>query len=201
MKRVLFLCLVLTSASLSAQVEKGKYFVGGAADISGSYTGKNSTFNMSLSPQFAVFVVNGFAIGGRYSFGVGSTHNYDFSKHEYVNTTTFSSGIGPVVRYYIGKKPLKGLVSANANYLTTTTLRKSSVSGNTGFNAMGLVGIAYFFNEHIGLEAGLYYQGTWMAKLLTTSRMGFSVGFSVFLNNKKKEKPLMNDSKDFKQPE
>jgi hypothetical protein len=40
-----------------------------------------------------------------------------------------------------------------------------------------------------------------MAKLLTTSRMGFSVGFSVFLNNKKKEKPLMNDSKDFKQPE
>ena len=46
MKRILFLSFALISVAVSAQVEKGKYFAGGAVDISGSYTGKNSTFNL-----------------------------------------------------------------------------------------------------------------------------------------------------------
>lgn len=190
MKKLIAILLVVAGYTVSAQVEKGRYFVGGSVDISAAYTGKNSTFNMAISPQFAAFVVKGLAIGGRYSFGINSSRNFDTYKKEYTSTTTFSSGIGPVIRYYPGKKALKGLITLNANYLTSTTLRKSSVSGNTGFNFTGLVGIAYFLNPHLSIESGLYYTATSFAKQLTTTRIGFSVGIFTFLNNKKAEKPL-----------
>lgn len=190
MKNWLIVIFVGLCTTLSAQVEKGRYFVGGSVDISSAYTGRNSSFNMSLTPQFAAFVVKGLAIGGRYSFGISSSRNYDTGKKEYVSVTTFSSGIGPLIKYYPGKKALKGLISANVNYLTSTTLRKNNVSGNTGFSATGLVGIAYFLNPHLAIESGIYYSATSFAKQLTTTRVGFSVGFFAFLNNKKPEKPL-----------
>lgn len=192
MKQTLVFILLAACYSLSAQVEKGRYFVGGAVDISGAYQGRNSSFNMSLTPQFAAFVVKGFAIGGRYTFGIGSTRNFDNNKKEYVSITTFSSGIGPILRYYYGKKPLKGLISVNANYLTATTLRKNSVSGTSGFNVSGLMGIAYFLNEHLAIESGIYATLTGYTKQLPTTRIGFSVGISAFLNNKKPEKALPN---------
>lgn len=201
MKKAFLLFFVFVSICSFAQVEKGKYLVGGSADLSLSFQGKNNSFNMSLTPQFGAFVVRGLAIGGRYSFGISSTHNYDFNKKEYVNTSTFTSGIGPLIRYYIGKKPLKGVITASANYLTSTTLRKNSVSGTSGFNATGSVGIAYFFNPLLSLETAFYVTATGYEKQLPVTRGGFSVGFFFFLDNKKKEKPLMNDSKEFKTPE
>ena len=201
MKKLLLIFLVFVSAFSFAQTERGKYLVGGSADLSVSYQGKNSGFNMSLSPQFGAFVIRGLAIGGRYSFAISSSKTFDFNKKEYSTTTTFTSGIGPLIRYYIGKKTLKGLISANANYLTSTTLRKTSVSGTSGFNATGFAGIAYFLNPLLSIESGLYLTVTGYEKQLPTSRVGFSVGFFVFLDNKKKESSLKNDSKEFKTPE
>ena len=189
MKRsaALLFFILLFSAGLQAQVERGRFLVGGSADISSSYQGKNSGFNLSLNPSFGVFVVKGFAIGGRYSFGVTSSRTFDNSKKEFVTTTTFSSGIGPLLRYYFGKKQLKGLVSANVNYLTSVTLRKNNVSGTTGYSALGLLGMAYFFNPHLSLETGLYISGTGFIKQLPVTRIGISVGLFAFLDKKKKE--------------
>src|SRR6187551_844218 len=113
--------IILLSLGTKAQVERGRYLLGGNVDISSSYQGKNSGFNMSLTPSFGVFVVKGFAIGARYSFGINSSKTFNESKNEYASVTTFNSGIGPLLRYYIGKKPLKGLISANVNYLTSVT--------------------------------------------------------------------------------
>lgn len=179
--------LCVLALGVFAQAQKGQFMLGGSADISASRTGKNSTFNLSLSPTFAAFVVKGFAVGGRYSFTVGNTKNYDNNKKEYVATTTFSSGIGPVFKYYIGNKPLKGLVSLNASYLTVTTLRKSSVSGTNGFNVGGSAGMAYFFNPHIALESAFYAAVSGYKGSLPTTRIGFQVGFFVFVDKKKKE--------------
>ena len=201
MKKLSVVLFVMVSINSFAQTEKGKYLVGGSADISMSFQGKNSGFNMSLTPQFGAFVVRGLAIGGRYSIGISSSKNYDFNKKEYVSTTTFTSGIGPLVRYYIGKKQLKGVIAASANYLTSTTLRKNNVSGTSGFNATGSVGIAYFLNPLLSLETAFYVTTTSYEKQLPTVRGGFSVGLFVFLDNKKKEKALTNDSKEFKTPE
>jgi hypothetical protein len=188
MKNLVFISLIiLLFDSAQAQVERGRYLIGGNVDISSAYQGKNSGFNMALAPSFGVFVVRGFAIGGRYSFGISSSRNYDANKKEYTTVTTFSSGIGPFVRYYIGKKPLKGLISANVSYLTSTTLRKTSVSGTNGFSAMGLVGMGYFFNPHLSLDFGLYVSGSSFVKQLPVTRIGFSVGLFAYLDKKKKE--------------
>jgi len=186
--------LLFIVTNLFAQTEKGKYLVGGAADMSMSFTGKNNNFNMSLSPQFGVFVVKGFAIGARYTFGISAAKTFSTAKNEYVSTTTFTSGIGPLFRGYIGKKQLKGLLAAGASYLTSTTLRKNNVSGTNGYTATGLIGAAYFFNPHVSLEFGFYVTNTGYQKQLPTTRGGISVGFSVFLDKKKDEKALMNES-------
>lgn len=190
MKKILTLTLILTSLSVFAQTEKGKQFVGGSADISVSYTGKNSGFNLGVSPSYGVFVVRGFVMGVRYTFGISSSKNYDNNKKEYTTTTSFNSSIGPIFRYYIGKKQLKGVITFNPNYLTTVTLRKTSVSGNNGFNIYGLAGIAYFLNDHLSIETGLYASATGYLKVTPTLRIGVSVGLFVFLDKKKKEEAL-----------
>ena len=109
MKKLLTVFFLFVFTGSFAQTEKGKYLVGGSADISMSFQGKNNNFNLSLSPQFGAFVVRGLVIGGRYSFIISGSKTFDNNKKEYVSTTTFSSGIGPLVRYYIGKKQLKGI--------------------------------------------------------------------------------------------
>lgn len=183
---VLLFCMSL-SAITNAQVERGRYLVGGTVDISSARQGTTSNFNMSLTPSFGVFVVKGFAIGARYTFGINSARVFNNSRKEYVTTTTFNSGVGPLLKYYYGKKAVKGLVSANVNYLTTVTLRRSDVSGTTGLNVNGLVGMAYFLNPHIGLETGLYINTTSYLERLPITRIGVSAGFFVFLDKKKKE--------------
>lgn len=201
MKKLLIIFLTFLSVATFAQTEKGKYLVGGSADMSMSFQGKNNSFNMSISPQFSAFVIRGLAIGARYSFGISASKTYSNSKHEYVSTTTFSSGIGPLIRGYVGKKQLKGVFSAGANYLTSTTLTKNNVSGTSGYNVTGFVGAAYFFNTLLSLEFGLYLTNTGYQKQLPSTRGGFSVGFFVFLDNKKKESALMNESQEFKKTE
>ncbi len=192
MLKLLFpwLLFFLSSLTVQAQVERGRYLIGGNVDISSLYQGKNSGFNMSLTPSFGVFVVKGFAIGARYSFGISSTKTFNAAKNEFVSITTFTSGIGPLARYYFGKKQLKGLVSANVNYLTTTTLRKNNVTGVHGFSTTGFIGMAHFFNPHISLECGFYASASGFVKQLPISRFGFSVGLFAFLDKKKKEPSL-----------
>jgi len=201
MKKQFLLLFAFVSISCVAQTEKGKYLVGGSADMSMAFQGKNNSFNMSLSPQFSAFVTKGLAIGARYSFGISASKTFNNSTQEYVSTTTFTSGIGPLIRGYVGKKQLKGVFAAGANYLTSTTLRKNNVSGTSGYNVTGFAGAAYFFNPLLSLEFGLYVTNTGYQNQLPTTRGGFSVGFFVFLDNKKKESALMNDSKEFKKLE
>ena len=55
-----------------AQTEKNRYLVGGSSDISEMVQGTSSSFNLSLSPSFGVFVVKNFAIGGLLSFGISN---------------------------------------------------------------------------------------------------------------------------------
>ena len=188
MVRILYIfILLLTATACFAQVERGRYTVGGNVDISMSLQGDVRRFNMSINPAFGVFVVKGFAVGGRYQFGVGSVREFNTRDNEYQSVVTFSTAIGPQLKYYYGKKSLKGLVSANVLYLTSTTLRKSRVNGTQGMSANGLLGIAHFFNNNVALESGLYVTLQAVDKQLPITRFGFSMGLFVFLDKKKKE--------------
>lgn len=170
-----------------AQTEKGRYLVGGNVDISGSIQGDVKRFNMTLAPSFGVFVVKGFAIGGRYSFGVTSVSQYDEKEKERVSNITFSTAIGPTLKGYFGPKRLKGFASGNVQYLTTTTMRKSRINGSQGLSALGSLGIAHFFNNNVVLESGLYVSLQSVTKQLPITRIGFSMGLFVILDKKKKE--------------
>lgn len=182
-------CLLLGNCA-TAQTERGRFLIGGSADISSARQGKNSNFNLGLSPSFGVFVVKGFAIGGRYSFAVSSNRNFDNKQLKYITTTTFTSGIGPQFKYYPGKKQLKGLISFTPLYTTSTTLREKNVSGTNGFNISGNAGIAYFLNNNISLEAGIYAAVAGAVKQLPVTRIGFQLGFFAFIDKKKKEDTL-----------
>lgn len=184
---IYILSLLLSTATCFAQVEKGRYILGGSVDISGTIQGDVRRFNMTINPSFGAFVVKGFAIGGRYQFGVNSVRAYDVDDAEYRTTISFTTALGPQLKYYYGKKTLKGLVSANVLYLTSTTLRKSRVISFQGLTANGLLGIAHFFNRNVALESGLYVTLQAVEKELPITRIGFSMGIFVILDKKKKE--------------
>ncbi len=186
MKAIFSFLLVISVAYCSAQTERGKQFLGGTADMSMSFQSTTTTFLMSFSPTFGVFAVKNFGIGGRYSFGINSRRapNED---GEYRSTTTFTTAIGPVAKYYFGKKEIKGFLSANGSYLVSTTMIKSHITNRNGYSAGGSIGCAYFFNPHIGLETAFYVQVTGYEGGFPATRGGISVGIFGLLDRKKKD--------------
>lgn len=186
MKKFVLILLMLISLCSFSQTEKGKQFLGGTADMSMGFQGKTTTFFMNFSPTFGVFAVKNFAIGGRYSFGINSTREPN-KDGEYRSTSTFSTGIGPIAKYYFGKKQIKGFIAANGSYLVRTTMVKSNVTNRNGYTAGGSLGCAYFFNEHISLETAFYVQVTGYESGLPNTRGGISVGLFGLLDKKKKD--------------
>lgn len=170
-----------------AQALKGQLQVGGSGDLSMTYNGTTSTFNLSIAPSLGIFVVNGFAVGGRYSIGINNVRSFDTKNNVYTSTITFTTLIGPALKYYIGKKQLKGLLSASGAYTVTTSIHKTDVGNRNGFSVMGLGGLAYFLNPHLSVETGFYVSATGGEKILPTSRFGISVGLFAFLDKKKQE--------------
>jgi hypothetical protein len=186
-------CVLVGCVSLlSAQTEKGKMIIGGNADISESIQSTTTTFNFSLAPSFGAFLVNNFAIGGVYSFTTGSSSVLN-SNDTRTTTTTFTTLVGPFLKYYIGKKAMKPFISANGGYSVYTRIRStsgstsSSLTNYDGFSTGGSVGIAYFLNPHLSLESALYLQASGYQTQIPSQRFGFSLGLYAFLDKKKPE--------------
>jgi hypothetical protein len=101
--------------------------------------------------------------------------------------------VGPNFKYYLGKKALKGVASFSPAYTVSTSFKKSSPTATTSINSLdgfaltGLVGMAYFFNQHLSLETGMYITATGYQTQLPTTRIGFSLGLFAFLDKKKPE--------------
>lgn len=187
MKALAVLSLLLCMFTGFSQVEKGRYLIGGAVDISYTIQEEQRNFNMTIAPAFGVFVVKGLAIGGRYAFGVGSRRIYNNKEERYMPATTFTTAIGPRISYYIGKKPLKGLVSAHGSYTVYTRLYDGDVDNRNGFQTGGFLGMAYFFNPNLSLETGAYINASGYTGDFPTTRFGFSIGLAALLDKKKKE--------------
>ena len=177
-----------------AQTEKGKLIVGGSVNISESVQSTTHTFNLALQPTFGAFVINNLAIGGTYSFSVGSTRTLNATTDVHSTTTTINTLVGPLVKYYFGNKPMKPFISANAGYSVYTQLRSNSSPGSSaaitnydGGQFGGSAGIAYFFNQHIALESAMYITTSAYKTQIPTTRFGFSFGLYAFLDKKKQE--------------
>lgn len=187
MKSFFLLLLLFLSSAATAQVEKGRYLIGGSVDISHLTQGETRNFNLSLSPRFGVFVVKGFVVGGRYSFGVDSRRVYNKKEERYMPSTVFTTAIGPEISYFLGKKALKGLASVYGNYTVYTRLYDGDVTNKNGFAVGGFLGMAYFFNEHVMLKSGMYINASGYKGDFPATRIGFSVGLAAVLDKKNKE--------------
>lgn len=195
-----FLYLLLLTVSLQAlsQTDKGRMLVGGSADVSWSGTGdkKQKTdvrrFNMALTPTFGYFVIKNLAIGGRYSFGVNTVRQWDKDEEKYRAVSTFTTAIGPFAKYYIGKKQIKGMITANVSYSILTRLNRGNVENKNGLLAGGAAGMAYFFNKNIGLETSVYLNTTAYQGDFPVVRGGIAVGFVMLIDRKKDETEIPN---------
>lgn len=179
---VLLLFLVF-GLYVSAQTDKGRYLVGGSADISDEFNAGTTNFNFSVGPAFAVFVVKGFAIGGQYSITLAD-ENEPGPTPSIFSVQTF---VGPYLKYYLGKKQLKGFASFTGGYSSYTALGGGSVISLNGFALTGKLGMAYFFNNYISLETAGYITAQGYQTLYPATRVGLSIGFFTFLDKKKQE--------------
>jgi hypothetical protein len=189
---LLVVALAAFANPLFAQTEKGNMIIGGSVDISDAIQSTSSNFNFALQPSFGAFAVRNFAIGGVYSFTVGSSRVLN-SNETHTTTTTLTTLVGPFLKYYFGKKAMKPFLSANGGYSVYTRIKSttgstsSSLTNYDGFSTGGSAGIAYFLNPHISLESALYLQASGYQTQFPTTRFGFSLGLYAFLDKKKAE--------------
>jgi hypothetical protein len=191
---ILTSALMAMAIVLPAQTEKGMYIIGGSTNISESIQSTSNTFSLALQPSFGAFVIRNFAIGGTYSFSVSSAKTVNAKTDVRTTTSTFNTLVGPFLKYYIGKKPMKPFVSANGGYSVFTQIKSTSTPGSNasitnydGFSMGASVGIAYFFNPHVALESALYINTSGYQTQIPTTRFGFSLGLYTFLDKKKAE--------------
>jgi hypothetical protein len=175
------------AVSASGQTENGRFTIGGSADISEAIQYKLTDFNLSLAPSIGIFAIKNLVIGGHYSFTIGSTNNYNNATHTTSKLTTFVSDVGPLLKYYLGKKALKGVASFNAGYVVYTAIESGSLGNYNGFQVEGSLGMAYFFNPYISLEMAYYISAAGYQKILPETQTGLSLGVYTFLDKKKKE--------------
>jgi hypothetical protein len=175
--------MALFSITLFAQCEKGNISTGASIDIASTFVEatkyNNSYFHLSISPGLTYFVINHLAVGGHLNFTMNVQRREE--------RTSFLSEVGPVVRYYFGKKKVwnkKGFAQLSGGYANSVFLKKGQTSGREGWYVGAMLGFAYFINKNISLETSLGYhfnkQRDW-----EVTHIPFRVGFNIFILPKK----------------
>lgn len=177
----IFVCCIFIA---HAQLEKGNISTGAGIDIASTFVAatkyNNSYFNLSIAPGLTYFVINNLAIGG--------TVNFTMNVYRRENLTEFLSDVGPVLRYYFGKKKVptkKGFAQISGGYATSTFLLDGQTSGRDGWYVGVMVGFAYFINKNISMETSLGYNFN-KQKDWETTNIPFRVGFNIFILPQKK---------------
>jgi opacity protein-like surface antigen len=156
------------TASLLGQTQKGSHFVGGQFRLDNLFREGNDLFSIGLSPDYAFFVFNNVALGARADL-------------QYIRSggDDLFSFIGiPFVRYYIpGQSRTRFYLGAGVGGGIV------SIEGDTRGSFRWDVGpgVNFFVNEHVALEAELYYEGISREQSDYISSVGLRMGFQVFL--------------------
>ena len=180
MKCNVFFGMLLIPFLVTAQTEKGRLLLGGNIDVSFFRQDDRRTFNFAVRPSVGVFAFRHFAVGGSYQFGINSD-----SRDE---AQIFTSSVGPYIKYYIGKKMVKGYVTVLGGYQGYTRIKNGSVGNLNGFYAGGSAGVAYFFNPYVALESGMYLNASGYEGAYPSTRFGVGIGVQVFLDVRKEKK-------------
>lgn len=174
MKNAIIFCTVfflLFTTSLTAQIAKGNFLIGGNLDLQYHSGFSSGTLTGQFNPNIGYFFGNKLALGLN-GFINGTINN---------NLKSSNDMLSPYARYYFGVKENAalftqlnaGVLYSNRKYLDSHT---KSVDPYLGLG----VGHTYFINKHIGLETQLYADNAF-GKL----NLGFKVGLQFYLGKKK----------------
>lgn len=170
MKKILIAVILLSSIKGNAQTDKGAALVGGALSL--QTTSNNSSF--VINPNVGFFPVRNFAAG------IG--FNLNFSKQGNIKNNQI--GVGPYLRYYVGKTKTKPFITTEVSYLHNsfeTALLKSSTDG-FGF-LLGL-GFAAFINDVVAIEGLTGYNYSDFKDASSASGFTMRFGFQLYFNRK-----------------
>ncbi len=201
MKTIVFTLALVLSGFLvvMAQTEKGRWTVG--AQVGNfQYSTQNgyNSFSGSLSPSAGYFLANNLLIGAGVPLSL-TTNKFSNPSGDVLYKST-EIGLSPYVRYYVGSGKLKPYVGVS--YAYSMTRQRTDMDYQTlktsGFTSSVIptVGIAYFINRSVALNAGLNYvwsrfgngtqaydvSGNPIEKATYTSKyLSLGIGFQIFL--------------------
>lgn len=187
------LAVTFLSTTAFAQPKKGSWMAGADILSSGAYISSNSSqFNFNLMPKAGYFVTDKLTVGSSLTLGAafGSSNSY-----------SISYGITPFARYFFAGKDgiqlgkLTPFAEAYAGYGGSTWVDKVNDVKNTisGLNAGGGVGLSYFINSNVSVEAS--YNLNHSSQLTNTYNNifntnkfthGIKFGFQIYFNRKNK---------------
>ena len=152
----------------NAQTEQGKILLGGQSKLNFSSLNTKfkmdnrsqeggKTMNFEFSPQFGVFLVDGFVLGFEMPLA------YSFEKNEANDRyTTNSFAVAPFIRYYFGTGNIKpyvhqqaGLGNLKTKFVPTKGARIEESAGLFVYEVGA--GLGMFFNERVSLDVGMGY--------------------------------------------
>lgn len=188
MKSIKFFAIVLISVVLShganAQIEKGKWLMGGSTKF-GFSTGttkielngesqtlfNNTSFN--FSPQVGCFISDGFVIGFEFPIAFEKIKS-EISGIEYESKSS-SIAIAPYFRYYVDGSNVKPYLHFSAGFGSISNDVQTDMDAPQSKGKFFLVnmggGFIVFVNDHIAFDFGASYTKT---KITTDYYMGIT---------------------------
>lgn len=169
MKKIyMYLCAVCCGYGALAQTEQGSWLIGGNLVLN---TGDNST-TFAISPTAGYFVINNLAVGGN----VGLS----FSKFGENKTTRF--GIGPLTRYYFGRRNIRPFGHGEINFTSEKLKVPGTTNTENGIEYLLGLGLAGFINQSVALETLAGYTHSKIKGRDGDGGFEMRIGFQVYLN-------------------
>jgi hypothetical protein len=178
----------------NSQTEKGNKLIGGSGTIDFPTNTSPKWFSFDITPKVGQFFLKNLAIGITPEWGYSYEKRYSGTKE---NITVL--GIGPFIRFYLGKSKLRYFAEAGISYnhiwrsskynygfYPSYKTEAYSFSENIG------IGMVYFINQNVGLETKLQYQHSYNTSLFSSSVSNYSyngltlnLGLQIYLPAKK----------------
>jgi hypothetical protein len=198
MKQIVLLIslILIIRISASAQTEKGSFLIGGSGrtNYGSNNSNKSESYNLTFYPQAGYFLFKNFALGIKPAIS--------YNRYHYLNSFIQKSttlGISPFIRYYVGSSKIRlffqGSVGFNQTHNHVIGINPppldpfiSNSNDHTFTQEIG-VGLVYFINEHVGLEALINYNHNTnkygaTSSEIQTSNISFNLGFQIYLPGK-----------------
>lgn len=180
LKCLMSLMLLMGGGFTMAQTSRNSMMVGGAAELTVTAEGKERLFRLGMSPSFGYFVLDNFAVGASYNLLVSNSKSQKLFQ--------ITSGVSPLLRYFIGKKQLKGLIHTSAGYAGTIYANDGNTGSRDQFTSRIAAGMVYFIQNRLGIETTFGWNLTAAKNRIPVSRIGFQLGLQVYLSPVKKLK-------------